>query len=1316
MKNLRLSKLLSSKIHLQSQDEVLRFAAFDMERNRLFFSSSANILYTTQLPPPQDAGEFSSTSNHFIDLEPGDFITCMEYLMEKEALVFGTSCGLILLYTVDDNLTEIVGRVEGGVKCISPSPDGDLLGIITGFGQMLVMTHDWDVLYEMGINGLHEDIDTNEPSYSSNYSFESTISWRGDGKYFATLSMAEGSPQLDKKIKVWERESGKQHSFSESKAFMGTSVDWMPSGAKIAAVCDRKEEHKCPSIVFFERNCLERSSFSLNEEIDVTVENLKWNSSSDLLAAIVRSEKYDSLRIWFFSNNHWYLKQEIRYAKEDGVKFMWDPTKPMQLIYWTVGGQISTCSFNWVTAVMENSVALVVDDCKILVTPLSLSLIPPPMYLFSLKFPSAVQNMAFCTKGSKNHLAASLSDGSLCILELSELSTWEDLEDKEFDVEAASVDMICGSYLHLVWLDSHKLLTVSHLSHDHSNPKTKFSVKDGLGAYHLQEMEFVCSEDHIPGSVTCSGWQGMISNQISVEGPVIGLVSDTVNNFSTYIQFDGGKVVEYISKSVGARVLHKRNDLNFQSSCPWMNLARIGGPLPHKSLLFGLDDNGRLHVGEKIVCNNCSSFSFYSNSADQTVTHLILTTKQDLLFIVDINDIEQKDVAAEYGNFLPISSNRRGEDQKIYINIWERGAKIAGVLHGDESAIMLHTNRGNVECIYPRKLVLASIMNALLQQRFKDALLMVRRHRIDFNFIVDACGWQSFLQSAGEVIKQVNNLSHITEFVCSIKNENIIDTLYKNYLFVPSLTKAQDVESGDVKDYGSKNKVSSVLLAIRMALEEHVAESPARELCILTTLAQSDPPALEEALERVKVLREMELSDSDDPRRTHYPSAEEAMKHLLWLSDSEAVFESALGLYDLNLAAMVALNSQKDPKEFLPYLQELESMTTVLMQYSIDLKLQRYEKALKHIVLAGDACFEDCMNLMKNKPQLFSLGLQLITDSTKRRQVLEAWGDHLSAIKSFEDAATTYMSCSCLEKALKAYRACGNWCGVLTVAGLIKLGSEEILQLAQDLCEELQALGKPGDAAKIALEYCGDVNTGVTLFVSAREWEEALRIALLHRRNDLVLEVKNSSVECANTLISEYSEGLEKVGKYLTRYLAVRQRRVLLAAKLKSDETSVNEFDYETASETSSNFSGMSAYTLGTRKGSATSISSSTSTKGRGSRSHRKSGKIRAGSPGEELALVEHLKGMGLATGARRELKSLLICLVMLHEDAVARKLQHVAKNFQLSQTAAVRLAEDLMPTDKIDEQTYNLEQYVLRVGEEIQHSEVFSWQLKVLV
>ncbi|XP_060212640.1 elongator complex protein 1 isoform X2 [Lycium barbarum] len=1088
---------------------------------------------------------------------------------------------------------------------------------------------------------------------------------------------------------------------------MGSTLDWMPSGAKIAAVYDRKEDRKCPSIVFFERNGLQRSSFCINVETGATVESVKWNCNSDLLAAVVRGEKYDSLKIWFLSNNHWYVKQDIRYTKGDKVRFMWDPIKPLQLVSWTIGGHITTYNFVWNTAVMNNSVALVIDDSKILISSLSLSLIPPPMYLFCLNLPSAIQSMAFCSKSSMNHLAASLADGRLCVIELPAIDCWEELEGKEFDVEAASFDSGYKSFIHLAWLDSHKLLGVSH---NQISNAIKESSKDELSVYCLQEIELVCSEDRIPSSVTCSGWQAKVLNRLSLEGTVIGIVPDQGNGYSAYVQFDGGKVFEYAFKLADARGLHqKRDDMSFPSSCPWMNLVQIGGCLPQKALLFGLDDSGRLVVGGRTLCNNCSSFSFYSNSADQTVTHLILATKQDLLFIIDISDILKGELEVKYGNFLPVFKHRKGDDERNYIQIWERGARIAGVLHGDESAIIIQTVRGNLECIYPRKLVLASIINALIQGRYKDALLMVRRQRIDFNVIIDHCGWQNFVQSAAEFVKQVNNLSYITEFVCSIKNENIMETLYRNYISLPHDSETKVLEHGD-------SKIHSVLLAIRKALEEHVAESPARELCILTTLARSDPPALEQALERIKNIREKELSGSDELRRELYPSAEEALKHLLWLSDSEAVFEAALGLYDLNLAAIVALNSQKDPKEFLPYLQELENMPIVLMRYNIDLRLQRFEAALQHIVSAGDAYFEDSMILMKKNPQLFPSGLRLVTDSVKRNQVLEAWGDHLSFTKCFEDAAATYLCSSCLDKALKAYRECGNWGGVLTVAGLIKLGKEEVLQLAQELCEELQALGKPGDAAKIALEYCTDVSAGISFLVSAREWEEALRIVFLHRRDDLVLEVTTASLECASSLGSEYEEGLEKVGKYLTRYLAVRQRRLLLAATLQSEERSINDLDDDTASETSSNFSGMSAYTLGTRKGSAASINSKASTKAREMRRQRNRGKIRAGSPGEEMGLVDHLKGMSLTTGAKRELKSLLICLVMLQKEDIARKLQHVATNFQLSQMAAVKLADEAMSNDRINEHFYVLENYIPKIKEEMQHSELFSWQSKVLI
>ncbi|KAI3734853.1 hypothetical protein L6452_14333 [Arctium lappa] len=761
---------------------------------------------------------------------------------------------------------------------------------------------------------------------------------------------------LKSKLKVWERDTGNLHSVSEPKSFMGEIVEWMPFGAKIATVCDHKEEGGCPSINFFERNGLERSSFSVNEGIDATIENLKWNCNSDLLAAIVRRETYDSIKIWLFNNNHWYLKQEIRYLKQEGVRFMWDPVKPLQLICWTLEGLITVYNFIWITAVTENSVALVVDGSKILVTTLSLSVIPPPMYLFELEFPCSVREMAFWSKNSKNRLAVSMSDGSLSVVELPSLDTWEELEGKVFGI---SEDLT--SFLHLTWLDSHVLL----------------------------------------------------------------------GRYTSFVQLNGGNIFEYSSElDTTAGSLQEHNDLRFSSSCPWMSVAPVED--------FGLSEY--------------------------------------FLFVVDIRDIMLGQTEAKYGNFVPVISRRMSEEEKKFIQIWEKGSKILGVVHGDESVVILQTTRGNLESIYPRKLVLESIINALVQGSFKDALLMVRRRRIDFNVIVDHGGWQAFLQLATEFVRHVDNLSYITEFVCSLKDENVMETF----------------------------KVNSVLLAVRKALEEQIVESSARELCILTTLARTDPPSLEEALERVKVIREMELSDCNDPKRKHFPSAEESLKHLLWLSESEAVYETALGLYDLNLAAIVALNSQQDPKEFLPFLQELEVLPSVIMRYRIDLKLRRFEKALKHIAAAGDAYFEDFVNLMKKNPELFSLGLQLVTDPTKRRQVLEAWGDHLSDIKCFEDAATTYMCCSSLEKALKAYRSSNNWSGVLTVAGLIKLGKEEILQLAHELCEELQTLGKP-----------------------------------------------------------------------------VRQRRLLLAAKLQSNERSVNELDDDTVSEASSSFSGMSAYSTG---------------------------------------------------------------------------------------------------------------------------------------
>lgn len=98
------------------------------------------------------------------------------------------------------------------------------------------------------------------------------------------------------------------------------------------------------------------------------------------------------------------------------------------------------------------------------------------------------------------------------------------------------------------------------------------------------------------------------------------------------------------------------------------------------------------------------------------------------------------------------------------------------------------------------------------------------------------------------------------------------------------------------------------------------------------------------------------------------------------------------------------------------------------------------------------------------------------------------------------------------------------------------------------------------------------------------------------------------------------------------------------------------------------------------------------------------------------MALVEHLKGMSLTVEARRELKSLLVSLMMFGEGEIARKLQQMGENFQFSHMAAVRLAEDTISNDTINEQAHTLEQYTRKVKVEMHNSEALSWRIKVFL
>jgi elongator complex protein 1 len=75
---------------------------------------------------------------------------------------------------------------------------------------------------------------------------------------------------------------------------------------------------------------------------------------------------------------------------------------------------------------------------------------------------------------------------------------------------------------------------------------------------------------------------------------------------------------------------------------------------------------------------------------------------------------------------------------------------------------------------------------------------------------------------------------------------------------------------------------------------------------------------LADALIKVKAMKEAERENGQ-----HVVSADEAMKYLLCLVDVNRLYNVALGLYDFDLVMFVAAKSNKDPKEYLPFLNKL---------------------------------------------------------------------------------------------------------------------------------------------------------------------------------------------------------------------------------------------------------------------------------------------------------------------------------------------------------------------------------------------------------
>uniref|UniRef100_A0AAR2J7K0 Elongator complex protein 1 n=1 Tax=Pygocentrus nattereri TaxID=42514 RepID=A0AAR2J7K0_PYGNA len=607
------------------------------------------------------------------------------------------------------------------------------------------------------------------------------------------------------------------------------------------------------------------------------------------------------------------------------------------------------------------------------------------------------------------------------------------------------------------------------------------------------------------------------------------------------------------------------------------------------------------------VASNISSFVVYGE-------FLLLTTHAHTCRCLHLTTMSIRDLKAA------LSSEATQNDESV--RKVERGSRIVTVVPQD-TKLILQMPRGNLETIHHRALVLAQLRKWLDDLKFRDAFECMRKLRINLNLIYDH-NPSVFLGNVETFLKQIDSTNYINLFLTELKEEDTTKTMYP----CPMSAACQ---SASGSGGGGKKKVDTVCDALRSSME--TLDPQKFCLCILTSHVKKTTPELEVALQKVRELR------VNPPTAKNAASAEEALKYLLFLVNVNELYEHSLGTYDFDLVLMVAEKSQKDPKEYLPFLNMLKTLEPNYQRYTIDKHLKRYKKALHHLSKCGEEHFTEALNLVKDQ-RLYIEAMQLYPSDSPQHKVLSvAYAEHLMEQQQAEQAGLLLWRCGEMACALQAFVSCTSWRHALAVATHIPLPPEQLAQLARDLAGIVEGWG----GAVHVLIY--DLLL-ISLF----------QIYLYSRQDITETHLKPALLEVHSNQVAFLESQKALFTRHKNRLAVVREQKAKARLEL-IDEDGPDCADAELYSEASSVLTGSR---IGSKYSQSNSRISTRSSKNR-RKAEGKKHSLKEGSPFEDIALLHALIQI------IHEIHSLLKALVLFQFDMLASNLQaHYSELLQL--------------------------------------------------
>ncbi|XP_022216316.2 putative elongator complex protein 1 [Drosophila obscura] len=580
----------------------------------------------------------------------------------------------------------------------------------------------------------------------------------------------------------------------------------------------------------------------------------------------------------------------------------------------------------------------------------------------------------------------------------------------------------------------------------------------------------------------------------------------------------------------------------------------------------------------------------------------------------------------------------------------ERGAKLVTAID-EEARLVLQLPRGNLEAIHPRLLVLDQVRVLLNDRRgsYLAAMKLLRKHRINLNIICDT-NVEKFVAHVDDFLRDIQESQWLCLFINELQNEDTT-AMYPR--------RANEAAQCLPPGFKFEQKVAYIcgLLSDRMTETSSAKDRSRFRLPLVTVCVR-----LGDVNAALKLIRK----DLESPAQE-----DQFLKYLMYLVDINELYNVALGSYDLGMALFVAQKSQKDPKEFLQYLNELRALPEDYRKFRIDDHLKRYSSAVQHLARCGEEHHEEAMEFIR-KHGLYTVALASYKAHPEfHRRLCVAYADQLRANAKLENASLMYERGGELQQALLSARHTLDWERVLVLAKA--LGEQPLEQVALSLVGPLQQQGRHLEASELVKEHVQDKEKQLEVLLEGHLYGKAIYEAGLQGGDILDAKIAPALVAHAEQMHSSLKSDLQLFLDYKQRLLDIRQRRANGAdAEADDGDVDIDEVDLlsDTTSMHSSRFSG-------TSRGTGKTFRSS-----KNRRKHeRKLLSLKPGNPFEDIALIDALHQHVTKIGQQQQVvRDTCKALLQLGggEDTLAQALQREFKT--LLQTVESALDEIWIP------------------------------------